>query len=171
MSALPLPKYELQKLCLFPEFGSREDYRKATGQEAPPWTPGRPLKLWFDPAAADSPKRSIIYDQVLAVSEHGVALHGPDDKPFLEPLVLYKQEAATVNLRPEGAPPPEEELVPVPVPLRALDPEEELDFDWGGIVIVRNKTWKQEEDASGSGFGEKDRALLTAIAKKLGAIE
>lgn len=163
MSALPMPKYDLKKLYLFPEYGSREEYAKATGQEAPPWNPGRAMKIWFDPNAAASPKRSIIYDRVLAVSEIGVPLRDGDDRPFLEPLVLEKTEAALVNF-PDFRTPTDTKLVPVPVPLRALDPEEELIFDFGGVV-VRNKAWL--ETHWGNGYTERDRLLLQSIARKL----
>jgi hypothetical protein len=164
MAALPMPKYQLRLLNLFPEYGSREDYQKATGLEPPPYSPNRPLKLWFDPEAAKSIKRTIYYDRVLAVSEIGLPIPGPDGKPFLEPLVLPKNEAATVNIPAYKSTPSDQVLIPVPVPVRALEPEEELDFAIEGVV-VRNKAWV---DANwGSGYTEKDRQLLQAIARKL----
>jgi hypothetical protein len=158
-----MPKYELRKLYLFPEYGSRDEYSKVTGQEAPPWNAARPLKLWFDPNAAASPKRAIIYDRVLAVSEIGVPLRDPGGSPFVEPLVLEKSEAASVNL-PDHRTPTNITLVPVPVPLRALDAEEELIFSFEGVV-VRNKAWL--ETHWGDGYTEQDRKLLQAIARKL----
>jgi hypothetical protein len=163
MPALPKPKYAISELYMYREFGSREEYAKATGQEAPPWNPGRSIKQWYDPEAAKSPKRAIIYDRVLAVSEIGVPLSGTDGKPFLEPLVLAKDEAATVNFT-DHRTPTNQTFVPIPVPLRALEPEEQLDFDFEGVV-VRNTAWL--ETHWGAGYTDKDRELLQAIARKL----
>lgn len=166
MPALPYPKYSLDKLYLFPYYQTRQDYRRAVGEEPPAWDPQRPPKYWFDPNARQSTRRNVVYDNVLAVSESGSPLVGPDGKPMLDLLVLSKEEAATVNIPPKevsnvpGADRPE-----VPCPLRALDPDEELFFDFGGIVAVKNRKLYPQLEV---GFTSEDRALLQAIAKKLG---
>ena len=46
MAALPLPKYGLDKLYLFPYYQSREQYRAATGEEPPAFDPTRPPQYW-----------------------------------------------------------------------------------------------------------------------------
>jgi len=164
--ALPYPKYSLDKLYLFPYYQTREDYRRATGQEPPPWDPNRPPKYWFDPNARLSTRRNVVYDCVIATSESGKPLMGPDGKPMLDFLVLTKEEAATVNIPPKdvsnvpGADKPE-----VPCPLRPLEPGEELFFDFGGIVAVKNTELYPQLEV---GFTAQDRALLRAIAQKLG---
>lgn len=166
MPALPYPKYSLDKLYVFPYYQTREDYRRAVGQEPPPWDPNRAPKYWFDPNARQSTRRNVVYDLVIATSETGSALVGPDGKPMLDLLVLGKEEAATVNIPPKdltnvpGADRPE-----VPCPLRPLEPNEELFFDFGGAVAVKNRELWASVDV---GFTLEDRALLRAIAKKLG---
>lgn len=169
MPALPYPEYPIDRLYLFPKYGSREEYQKATGQEPPPWNPWRQPKGWFDPKAKDSPKRKVVYDVVLATHvDSGVPLADADGKPMLDSLILDKDEAGTVNIPPKGtgftnvpgAGKPE-----VPVPMRPLEPNEELFFGFGRSVIVKNvELFRQLEE----GFRSEDRELLKAIATKLG---
>jgi hypothetical protein len=81
-------------------------------------------------------------------------------------MLLSKAEAGTVNIplkasaNEPGAGAPE-----VPVPLRKLEPEEYLDFGFGGNIVVRNRNYETEVPAN---FSLQDRTLLKAIAKKLG---
>ncbi|MBI5281519.1 MAG: hypothetical protein HY858_07545 [Candidatus Solibacter usitatus] len=165
MAALPLPKYGLDKLHLFPYHQTREKYRIATGEEPPPFDPTRPPKFWFDPAARQVTKRALIYENILATNEHGKALTGPDGKPYFEQLMILRSEAATVNIPMKNAAnEPGADQPEAPPPLRALDPEEELFFDFGGVVLVRNKTIV---DDSVIGFTTQDRAIMKAIARKL----
>lgn len=168
MPALPFPKYGLDKLNLYPYYQTREAYQQATGQPCPPWNPNRRPQKWCKPDAKDSPEDFILFERVLATNmkETGVALPGPDGKPYLKSLILPKDFAASVNIPPntsniEGADVPE-----YPVPLRALEPNEELFFDVLGVVMVRNTDLVPPAD---TGFTAEDRALLRAIAKKLGA--
>jgi len=53
----------------------------------------------------------------------------------------------------------------VPVPMRALEPNEELFQDWGGIIMVRNTDLYPQLLV---GFDASDRELLRKIARKLG---
>lgn len=167
MTALPYPTYGIHELYLFPVFQTREAYREATGQEPPPYDPHKPIKSWFDPKAADSPRRKVVYDNVLAIGENGYPLAGPDGKPMLEPLVIDKEQAATVNIPPKKPGTPDQPVTghEVPVPLRALAPNEELYFQFGGSVAVRNKDLVARMQ---EGFTFEDRALLHRIAEKLG---
>ncbi len=169
MPALPYPKYSITNLYLFPTYGTREDFQKATGQEPPAWNPHRQPKTWFDPGARKSASRRIVYERALATSpDTDRPLFDSQGRPQLDALVLDREEAATVNIPPTGlgmtnvagADVPE-----VPVPMRPLEPNEELYRDFAGIIMVRNKDFFPELEA---GFGEKDRALLVKIAKKLG---
>jgi hypothetical protein len=165
MAALPLPKYGLDKLHLFPYYQTRDQYRASTGEEAPLFDPERPPKYWFDPAAAKSAKRALIYDQVLVCNELGHALANAQGKPYLEQLMILKSEAATVNIPPKlAANEPGTGQAEVPPPLRPLEPEEELFFDLGDIVLVRNTSIV---DTTIIGFTTQDREILKAVARKL----
>jgi hypothetical protein len=173
LPALPYPKYGLENLYLFPYYQTRDAYRAATGQIAPPFNPNRPPKYWFDPKAADSLRRSVVYDPVLGVAANGAPLADNDGKPMLDLLVINKDEAAAVNIPPKGVDPatgtaysnvPGADVPEVPVPLRPLEPNEELFFDFGGVVAVKNLALFPALEA---GFTSQDRALLQAIAKKL----
>jgi hypothetical protein len=66
MAALPLPKYGLENLFLFPVYQNRAQFLKATGVAAPEFDTSKPPKYWFDPHADKAPKRSLLYDYVLA---------------------------------------------------------------------------------------------------------
>ncbi|MEJ5367889.1 MAG: hypothetical protein WHT08_06200 [Bryobacteraceae bacterium] len=165
MAALPQPKYGLHHLFLFPVYQTRAAYKEATGLEPPPFDPTRPAQYWFDPEASKSPKRIIVYDRVLAIDEKGVPKKNAEGKPYFEELVLPKSEASTVNIPyQEAANEPQSGLPDVPVPCRALHDDEELSFDFGGLVVVRNKNF---QDQTVVGFTVADRELLRAIARKL----
>lgn len=165
MGALTTPVYGVDQLYLFPRYQTRDAYREATGKEPPPFDPAKPPKYWFDPNAAQSPRRSIVYDPVLAFGKSGVALAGPDGKPALDVLVLSKDEAAAVNIPPHGSNVPGADVPEVPFPLRPLEANEELFFQFGGVVAVKNVELYQALEV---GFTYNDRKVLQAIAKKLG---
>jgi len=163
-----MAKYGLNSLYLFPYYQSQEDYQKATGQTAPVFNPNRQPKYWQDPAALASIRRTVVYNQVLAVADNGAPLVGPDGKPMLDLLVLQKEEAATVNIPPKGpgvANVPGAGAPEVQPPLRALETNEELDFGFGSTVYVHNKDYPFDDSGS---FTAADRLLLQSIAKKLG---
>jgi len=157
----------LQSLYLFPVYQTREEYRAKRGVEAPPFDLTRPVKSWFDPAAAASPRRKLVYDNVIALADNGSPLSGPDGQPFLEPLLIDREKAATVNIPVKDFTGKIQETptigFEVPVPCRALSENETLVFGWGGAVQVVESNVDQT-----IGFGPEDRRLLKAIAKKLG---
>lgn len=164
MPALPFAKYGISELFLYPHYDTREKYRAETGMEPPPFDPSRPPKQWFDPKAAQSTKRTVVYENVLAVDERGHALPGADGRPMLEAMVLRKEEAATVNIPLKlVANEPGTDALPVPVPLRALYEDEELAYDQFAGVVVLNKKLMAEFVV----YGKYDRDLLMAIARKL----
>ena len=166
MASLPLRKYGIENLFLFPTYQSRAQYQTATGAEPPEFDRSRPPKSWFDPAAAKSTKRSVLYEYVLATDEAGNPVLGPDGKPYLEPMVLSKEEAATVNLAPgEMSNGPGTDQAQVPIPMRPLEPEEEFVQGFGGIVSVQNNNIAEEGPTS---FTIQDRETIRAIARKLG---
>jgi len=169
LPALPYPKYSITNLYLFPTYATREDYEKATGQPAPEWNPYRQPKSWFDPNAKKSASRRIVYEYALATDpETGALLFDEKGRPKLDALVLDREEAATVNIPPKGlgmTNVPGADQPEVPVPMRALEPNEELFQDWGGIIMVRNTDLYPQLLV---GFDASDRELLRKIARKLG---
>lgn len=166
MAALPFPKYSLDKLYLFPYYQTRADYARATGEEPPEFDIARPPQYWYDPAAPGSTKRSLIYQNILAVNEKGQPLKDEKGNPFFEPVVMLKSEAGSVNIPlAVAANEPGTEVPAAQPPLRDLDPDEELFFDFGGVVMVRNKTLA--DSSAPVGFTPQDRELLKTIARKL----
>ena len=171
MPALPYPKYGIENLYLFRYYQTREAYQQATGEDTTPWNPQKPPKHWRDSKALQSARRNVVYDSVVATSQGGGPLAGPDGKPVLDLLVLSKAEAASVNIPPAGpgiSNVPGAEVAAVPCPLRALEPNEELFFDFGGVVAVKNLDLYPKIEV---GFTSGDRDLLRAIARRLGAME
>lgn len=166
MSALPFPTYGLHHLYRFPVFQTREAYRQATGREAPPYDPAKPPKSWFDPDAAANPRRRLVYETVVAYAENGFPLVDAEGKPVLEPLVIDRDFAAVVNIPNKLGSPDQTVSGPeIPVPLRPLESGEEMYLQFGGSVAVKNKALF---DAVATTYGAEDRALLRAIAEKLG---
>jgi hypothetical protein len=168
VAALPYPKYGIDKLYVFPYYQTRDAYERATGQPCPAWNPKRRPQKWCDPAAANDPDDYVIYERALATDMNtGRALAGTDGKPYMRRLLLPRDMASTVNIAPdvanvEGAGQPE-----YPCPLRALEPGEELFFDMAGFGTPAVKN-TELYGAIESGFNAADRALLKAIAQKLG---
>lgn len=156
--------YSISKLYLFRTFGTREDFRRVTGEEPPAYDPTRPPKFWYDPQAITSTRRTVAYDPVLATTDEGIPLVGTDGKPMLDILLLTKEEAATVNIWHNQSGQPQPQLPPVPVPLRGLHENEELFFLMPQVVSVRDKTIENDTGM----FTAQDRVLLRAIADKLG---
>lgn len=167
MSANAEIRFGLERLHLFPYYQTREEFRKANGFDPAPFNANRPPKYWFDPAAKEAARRAVVYDNVIAYAANGAPLVGADSKPVVDVLVLSKEEAATVNIPPKGlgvANIPGSDVPEVPPPLRGLKDDEELFFPFPGVVAVRIRG-TQEADR---GFTEEDRAILEAIARKLG---
>jgi len=163
---LPLPKYGLDSLYLFPRYGTRQEYEARTGEVCPPFDPTKPPKHWRDPNALVKFRATALYPQALVISESGTPIADADGKPMLDVLSMPKAQAATVNIRPSGAF-TGESLPEVQFPLRPLDEGEELGFGLGGVVEVRNIALYQALVNEGK-FTPQDRLLLQAIAKKLG---
>jgi hypothetical protein len=162
--------YSIFQLFLFPVFQTREEYKKHTGQDAPPYNENKPIKNWFDPAARTTRSRTMLYDRVLLYDDNGMVVPDPNGKPTLDNLALLREIAAEVNMLPEeklvdyG---PSSRMAPIPVPLRELKAEEELFFTFGGAVAVRKKgAYKTDVNA----FTVDDRAMLYKIAEKLGVV-
>ncbi|MEN6537820.1 MAG: hypothetical protein ABFD89_29480 [Bryobacteraceae bacterium] len=176
--ALNKAQYSLQELQLFQTFATPEEYQAVTGKQAP-WIPERPPKLWYDPraeeqlAANPGTKKYKTYPFVLAVNEAtGAALADISGKPYFDPdgLILPIAEAAIVNIPPNLANIPAADVPAVQCPMRPLDEDEELAWGMiGGVVVVRNRLlWGAQVVEAATTFMPSDRALLQAIAAKLG---
>ncbi|MBY0508180.1 MAG: hypothetical protein K2X03_29975 [Bryobacteraceae bacterium] len=163
------PFYPFDTLFLFPYYSTREEFEKATGRPAPPWDETKPPKYWFDPKALQAPRKVVVYDTVLAISENGTLLRDESNtRPQLDLLVLPREQAAAVNIPPKGVGAgnvPGSEKPEVQMPLRALLDYEELFLRFGGTVVVRDKQYYAQTQV---GFTADDRTLLQAIAAKLG---
>jgi hypothetical protein len=169
LPALPQPKYPITSLYLFKTYQTREEYQADTGQEPPAWNPYRQPKTWFDPKAKLSPSRKVVYEHALATdSDTGSFLLDSKGRPYLDALVLDRDEAATVNIPPRGmgmTNVPGADVPEVVVPMRALEPNEELFVDVGGLPMVKNTDLYPKLEV---GFTQADRDLLAKIARKLG---
>jgi hypothetical protein len=167
MSANAEIRFGLERLHLFPYYQTREEFKKATGIDPAPFSANRPPKYWFDPSAKEAPRRTVVYENVIAYASNGSPLLGADGKPVLDVLVVSKDEAASVNIPPKGigvANVPGSDVPEVPPPLRGLKEDEELFVPFPGIVAVRIKGTLEAD----RGFTEEDRSILEAIARKLG---
>lgn len=81
--------YGVESLALFESY-TRESYRAAFGDEAPPWDPSRCTKTWFDSTVEmTAPGRAVAYT-VVERDEGG--------NWILQPMALSAAEAAMVNL-------------------------------------------------------------------------
>jgi hypothetical protein len=158
--------YSIEELALFPRYQTRVAYeQKSPGSLAPAFNPNRRPKYWEDPNAANSPLRNVTYPFTIAVTDRGMPAVGPDGKPFLETLQLPKMEAATVNIPPDGTNIEGADVYEVGMPLKPLPSGHELFFQFGGLVAVKDVAAFAEQV---EGFTAADRALIQAIAKKLG---
>lgn len=162
---------DLSPLHLFDVYQTRADYKEAHGVDPPPFDPTRPPQHWYDPEATKKPGRVVVYERVLAMDERNQPLLGPDGRPFFEPLVLPKMDAATVNIPyKESANEPGTDQPTVPVPLRALLEDEELAVGWAGVVVLRRRSLWRQAVAAPTAWTEDDRRLLRDIAAKLGVL-
>jgi hypothetical protein len=157
----------LSDIFLYPRYSSAQDYKGRTGQEAP-WDPRKRPKYWFDPKAPQSARRNVVYDLVLAISDTGTIIADLSGNPILEYLVITKEEAGSVNIPPANY--SGEVQLEYPVPLRPLADNEVLVFGRlpgmvGNQVLVADKS---ELETGPDAFLRSDRALLKAIASKLG---
>ena len=162
------PVKGLDSLYIFPYYQTREAFEQATGRPCPAWNPNLPPKYWYDPKAAESTRRNVVFDNTLVYSLDGTILQDTAGRPTLDVLVLPKEQAASVNIPDKklgaanipGADRPE-----VPVPLRVPGEDEEIFFIFGQTVAVRSKTaWAQTQNV----FTAADRAMLKKIAEKVG---
>jgi len=78
------PQYQLSALNLFPVYATRAAYQQATGQQAPPFDAGEPIKGWADPAPMGQPYT--VFDPTAAANG------------YISQMILSPQQAAQANL-------------------------------------------------------------------------
>lgn len=165
----------------FDIYQSRTEYLELTGKIPPPYDPSRKLKRWADPNALADGLPEVIYPNniMLNAQKTWIMRNGA---PVLRPLVLPAEEAATVNLPPEdpsGRTSIQVDMEEIPCPFRNLLPGEiivptgaESGFNSGKFLAIRDVARfdaEQAKAADESGkFTSADRAMLRAIAEKLG---
>jgi hypothetical protein len=171
MPALPYPQYSIDKLYLFPYYQTADAYEKATGKPCPPWNPALRQKHWEDPQAQNTGDDFVVYAVVLATDMKvtGVALHGADGQPYTRQMVIPYDAAVTVNIPAVvgGMPTDKAQLPEYPSPMRPLESNEQLFFE----PVMATPAVKNTDlyvSALDNTFTATDRALLQAIAKKLG---
>ncbi len=110
----------------------------------------------------------MLYDIALLYDKTGQVIPDAHGVPQVDQLALLKEDAGAVNMLPRETMVdygPGSKVASIPVPLRALKPNEEFVFTFGGIVAVRLKdAYKTTVNA----FTIGDRQLLEKIAQKLG---
>lgn len=162
--------YPLEKLFLFSRYQTRDAYKALVGIPPPEFNPMKRPKFWADPSAITAPLRNVCYERTIALTDRGLPAVGPDGKPMLEMLMLPKLEAGSVNIPPEGTNIDGAEMPEWPMPLKSLPTGHELTFHsgsvpGGGVVSVIDTVAAALQV---EGFTAADRALLRAIAMKLG---
>ena len=164
------PIYGIDELYVFPWYGSQSDYFKRTGKKAP-WNPALAPKNWEDPAANDTAftKRSVVYTNTLVTDATGRVLVDSKGVPQLDLLVLPKAIAGSVNIPPDGANVEGADQLPIPAPLRDLDPDEEFTTNgaFGGLAVKNNRYLSTHEDELSTSFQNSDRSRMVRIEKML----
>ena len=159
-------------LNAFPTYATADDYTRATGQPCPAWNPNRHPKSWLDP----KPKKMTTGPDGTPYTMYLNSFLGnfdPEDQsPIFESLMLSIAEASTVNIAPTGTGQtnvPGADATPVPCPSKPLTSTQQIvRLGIGQVPVVRNIDVPLPSDNAG-GFTDADRALLQAIATKLGA--
>lgn len=137
----------LESIYRFPVYRTREQYKAATGKEAPAWNPNKPIKSWEDPAKPPADEDGFVQYLMIGVGPDGKTPGVKDGKPYLRLTRIKREDALTVNLAPkafDGSAQDPGSLSAmadkeVPVPCRPLGQDEDLAFGWGGLVNVVKK--------------------------------
>jgi hypothetical protein len=158
------PPYEaLSTLNAFPTYATCPDFERATAKPCPAWNATKPPKYWADP----NPVKKLtlggvaitLYDSFLGsrVNEEGV----------LESFGIAVDDAKAVNIpRTDVANVPGADVLPVPVPMRALSATQRIvQHGFGGLWQVRNTDVPESQEMADQSEVLK---LLRAIAAKLG---
>ena len=166
----------IETLYRFPVFQTREEYKQATGKEAPPYNPSLPVKSWFDPDPPKADEYGDVYYLGLALAADGrtPAVQAGSGLPFLRKFRIKAEHAGVVNIPVKKFDGSVQDpgsfstlaALDVPFPCRNLLPEEELRFGFGATVQVHLKSTTAVPVESGATDPEV-KALLVAINSKL----
>ncbi len=166
----------IHNLYVFPVYQTREQFKAATGKEAPTWNPSKPIKSWFDPSPPVSDADGDVRYLMLALGADGKTPAVKNGAPYLRMTRVAHLDAIAVNIPPKefydqriqdpGALSPFASLE-VPVPCRELLPDEELKFGWGGLVEVRKKNEVAPAPGAAPASDSELRQLLLTIDGKL----
>jgi hypothetical protein len=141
----------IESLYRFALSQTRDAFKQSTGKEAPPWDPSKPIKSWVDPDPPDADEEGNVKYTVLALAaDKKTPAVGANGRPYLRTLTISRADAMVPNIPLKdfardtqtvdpGALSPMAS-VDLPVPCRALQPDEELFFAFGGLVQVRKKS-------------------------------
>lgn len=166
----------LGSLYLFPVYQTREQYKAATGKDAPLWNPNKPVKSWEDTNAPVPDEDGDVRYLMLALAADGRTPAVKEGRPYLRLTRVKYADAVTVNI-PEkefhnsliqdaGALSPFASL-DVPVPCRELAPHERLKFGFGATVQVEQID-KAPPPIDGTPVVDSEvKQLLLAINSKL----
>jgi hypothetical protein len=160
--------YGLEQLHIFPYYQTREQYERETGKACPPYIDnGRP-KYWEGTIFPDADPDLSIRFSVPYNSRGGVS-RASDGTPRLSELDLKPEEIIRVNIPPKnvGIFPGLASAVEIQPPCELL-PNERLEFQ-AGIAAAQLRVRRVDKMPT-SASSLSDRALLEAIAKKVGAI-
>lgn len=155
--------YGISALYLYPTYQTPADFEKATGLKAPVFEPAYRPKNWFDPAVdVCDPEADVCYDVVrVPVGQ---------TQPRVVRACMPAFEAAAVNIPTGGASTVPDDPRARPqreVPVRALLGNEALVGTPFGVQVV-NLDLRAARLKTEGAFLPADRALLEAIARKLG---
>lgn len=170
----------IDTLYLFPVYQTREQYKAATGQNAPVWNPTKPIKSWFDPNPTNADEDGNVQYLMLALGkDKKTPAVGTDGKPYLRLTRISAIDAATVNIAPKDFSPDTRIVDPgalspmasieIPVPCRPLGTDEEFAFGFGATVQVRKKSTTTPPQSGGTATVDMAPVLrvLESIESKL----
>ncbi len=164
-------------LDLFPQYASAEDYQQKTGQAAPAFDPGKPLKNWLDPSPLDDGDGSAAYNTLIVASTN------PDGTVNSHPFSFYISvaDAKAVNLMAavDRVANIRKSFPSVPVPRRMLAAGESIRLltpsgPIPAVYVVNDALYaaqKQQQVSASGEFMAADRILLQAIAADVAAIK
>lgn len=155
--------YGIQDIALLQWIDSRETYQRTFGAVPPEFNPAHRPKYWFDTSVdLTDPEADVCYQ---------VPRLGKDGLPRIVQSCMPAWEAARVNIPGGAASTDPNDLRGRPareIPVRALAPNEALVFETPfGMRVIRTDLRLERERKEGK-FLPEDRALLLAIARKLG---
>ncbi len=162
-------------LYLFPVYQTREQYKQATGKDAPTWNPNAPAKSWLDPNPPAPDEDGDVRYLMLAMAADGRTPAVKDGRPYLRLTRVNFADAGAVNIpakdfhnsliQDPGALSPFAAL-DVPVPCRELATDERLKFGFGATVQVE-KVSETPAVVGGAVTDPEVKQLLLAINSKL----